>query len=437
MKRLMDESDGSAVEGLVVDDGGGSSPPSTGFPIVGVGASAGGLEAFTQLLKHLPADSGMAFVLIQHLDPTHASFLRDALAKATPMTVSQAEDGTRVEPNHVYVIPPDADISIHDGRLTLAPRRARRSTVAPARRSSSFARSPRTAAATRSASCFRGTLRTARRACGPSRRRTASRSRRIPDSAKFGEMPRNAVNAGVVDCRAGDPRARARAVRLSRHPYVAAARRAARRPAAPTLAQSDPRWSCATRSASTSASTSSSTVERRLARRMALRRVGGCASLPGAPQGDPEEARALYEDILIHVTSFFRDPEVFEALKSQILPAILKDKPDGAPDSRLGGRLLHRRRGLLDRDRAARVPGRVSTRIPSRSSARISASRPSPRRAPGSTATARCATSATSGAGATSSRPTAATASTRRCAICACSSSTTSPATRRSRSWIW
>src|SRR5690348_289682 len=92
------------------------------FPVVGVGASAGGLDAFTQLLKHLPADSGMAFVLIQHLDPTHASFLRDALAKATPMTVSEASDGTAVEPNHVYVIPPDADISIHGGRLTLASR---------------------------------------------------------------------------------------------------------------------------------------------------------------------------------------------------------------------------------------------------------------------------------------------------------------------------
>ena len=96
MKRLKDESEGSTVDGLIVDDGGGASVPSaTGsaaFPIVGVGASAGGLDAFTQLLKHLPADSGMAFVLIQHLDPTHA--------------VSQAEDGTPVEPNHVYVIPP-------------------------------------------------------------------------------------------------------------------------------------------------------------------------------------------------------------------------------------------------------------------------------------------------------------------------------------------
>src|SRR5687767_912455 len=95
---------------------------SVSFPIVGVGASAGGLEAFTQLLEELPADTGMAFVLIQHLDPTHTSFLADALNKATAMTVTQAKDGEPVKPNHVYVIPPDADIAILHGALTLIPR---------------------------------------------------------------------------------------------------------------------------------------------------------------------------------------------------------------------------------------------------------------------------------------------------------------------------
>ena len=97
------------------------------FPVVGVGASAGGLDAFTQLLKHLPADSGMAIVLIQHLDPTHPSLLREALARATEMTVIQPEDGTPVRPNRVYVIPPDADLAIKAGLLTLVPRTPDRS----------------------------------------------------------------------------------------------------------------------------------------------------------------------------------------------------------------------------------------------------------------------------------------------------------------------
>src|SRR5450432_713651 len=98
------------------------SAPVTPFPIVGVGASAGGLEAFTQLLAQLPADTGMAFVLIQHLDPSHKSFLDEALARATRMPVSQLQRTEVVLPNHVYVTPPAADISIQGDSLVLVSR---------------------------------------------------------------------------------------------------------------------------------------------------------------------------------------------------------------------------------------------------------------------------------------------------------------------------
>ena len=328
MKRLMDESDGSTVEGLVVDDGGGSSPPSAGFPIVGVGASAGGLEAFTQLLKHLPADSGMAFVLIQHLDPTHTSFLRDALAKATPMTVSQAEDGTAVEPNHVYVIPPDADISIHGGRLTLAARPVdgRRSHLSV----DGFLRS---LAADRGSHAI-GVVLSGNASDGTEGLRAIKAENGItfaqdPDSAKYGEMPRNAVNAGVVDAALAIPELARELVRLSRHPYVAAVE------GPPATGGADVRNQIlmVVRNAVgvDFGEYKLATVERRLARRMAVRRAEDEQAYLALLQGDPEEARALYEDILIHVTSFFRDPAVFDALASQILPAILKDKPDGAP----------------------------------------------------------------------------------------------------------
>src|SRR5687768_517553 len=96
------------------------------FPIVGIGASAGGLDAFTQLLQHLPSDTGMAFVLIQHLDPTHTSFLSETLAKATAMPVSEAVDGEVVQPNHVYVMSPTADITLSHGCLALEHRAGRR-----------------------------------------------------------------------------------------------------------------------------------------------------------------------------------------------------------------------------------------------------------------------------------------------------------------------
>jgi len=324
----MDEAEGSAVEGLVVDDGGGSPPASSGFPIVGVGASAGGLDAFTQLLKHLPADSGMAFVLIQHLDPTHTSFLRDALAKATTMVVSQAEDGTAVEPNNVYVIPPDADISIHHGRLTLALRAldGRRSHLSV----DGFLRS---LAADRGSHAI-GVVLSGNASDGTEGLRAIKAENGItfaqdPESAKYGEMPRNAVNAGVVDAALAIPDLARELVRLSRHPYVAAVE------GPPAAGDADVRNQILMVVRNTVGVDFSeyklATVERRLARRMALRRAPDAQAYLAIVQGDPEEARALYEDILIHVTSFFRDPAVFDALAAQILPAILKGKSDGAP----------------------------------------------------------------------------------------------------------
>jgi two-component system, chemotaxis family, CheB/CheR fusion protein len=92
------------------------------FPIVGIGASAGGLEAFRQLLEHLPADTGMAFILVQHLDPTHESILTELLSRNTRIPVSEVRDGISVEPDHIYVIPPNTNMSIVKGILRLLPR---------------------------------------------------------------------------------------------------------------------------------------------------------------------------------------------------------------------------------------------------------------------------------------------------------------------------
>src|SRR6266480_97448 len=94
------------------------------FPVVGVGASAGGLEAFTDFLKSLPSDTGMAFVLVQHLAPEHESLLPSLLANATSMPVLQVRNGMRVLPNQLYVIPPNAGMVMHDGVLKLLPRQA-------------------------------------------------------------------------------------------------------------------------------------------------------------------------------------------------------------------------------------------------------------------------------------------------------------------------
>src|SRR5450631_2780574 len=97
-------------------------PESNRFPIVGIGASAGGLEALTALLKALPPDTGLAFVIIQHLNPQHESLLPDLLARSTAMPVRQVKDGIRIEPNHVYVIPPNTSLAVVQQTLRLTPR---------------------------------------------------------------------------------------------------------------------------------------------------------------------------------------------------------------------------------------------------------------------------------------------------------------------------
>ena len=180
------------------------------FPIVGVGASAGGLEAFTQLLGQLPADTGLAFVLIQHLDPTHPSLLGEALAKATAMPVSQAEHGMRVEPNHVYVIPPNADIAIVTAGSTC---RRGRPTVASSHLPIDFF--------LRSLAAERGSHAIGVDPVGhrlgrhrrPARDQGGGRHhlRAGPAVGEVRGMPRSAIDAGVVDYCAGDPGARRRA----------------------------------------------------------------------------------------------------------------------------------------------------------------------------------------------------------------------------------
>src|SRR5689334_19774926 len=95
---------------------------SNSFPIVAIGASAGGLEAVTELLKHLPADTGMAFIYVQHLSPQHESILASLLAKNTKMKVQQAENEEKMKPDNIYVIPPDKEMNIQDGQIILSPR---------------------------------------------------------------------------------------------------------------------------------------------------------------------------------------------------------------------------------------------------------------------------------------------------------------------------
>ena len=299
--------------------------PPLAFAIVGVGASSGGLEGFTQLLRCLPPDTGLAFVLIQHLDRTHPSLLREVLAKATTMPVLQAEHEMPVEPSHVYVIPPNADMAIHEGRLVLSPRTEAPKAHLPVdffMRSLAAELGGRAIGVILSGSASDGTdgLRAIRAEGGIT-------FVQDPRSAKFASMPQSALDAGVVDHCMGIDQLADELVRLSRHPYV----RPQTLAASETEAAVRDKIFARVRDALgvDFSEFKLSTVTRRLARRMALRNVVDLSAYLVLLDAEPDEIRALYEDMLIHVTSFFRDPELFDSLRTLVFPQILEHKPEG------------------------------------------------------------------------------------------------------------
>ena len=297
-------------------------------PVVGVGASAGGLEAFSSLLAQLGARPGIAVVLIQHLDPTHASFLRDALVKTTTMKIELATQDMRVEPDHVYVIPPNTFLGISGGRLTISPRaddpRVQHLPIDFFFRQLVVERGSRAIGVILSGTASDGTegLKAIKDADGLT-------FVQEPASAKFPGMPQSAVDAGVVDVCLPVPELAREILRLVRHPYVASSEAPVPAGDAATLKEIFGLVQATTRL--DFSEYKAPTFERRLARRMALRRVETLPAYLAFLRAKPEEVTALYEDALIHVTSFFRDPELFESLKTKVFPAIVKDKADGAP----------------------------------------------------------------------------------------------------------
>ena len=167
------------------------------FPIVGIGASAGGLEALELFLQNVPAGSGMAFVIVQHLDPTHKGMLAELLQRATPMRVMQVRDRTRIQPDCVYVIPPNKDLSILHGVLHLLDPAAPRGLRLPI---DFFFRSLAEDAEERSIGVFLsgmgtdGTL-----GLKAIKGKAGVVFVQDPVSAKFDGMPRSAVDAGLAD----------------------------------------------------------------------------------------------------------------------------------------------------------------------------------------------------------------------------------------------
>jgi len=301
------------------------------FPVVGIGASAGGIEAFTQLLSHLPIDTGMAFVLVQHLAPHQESMLSVILSRTTRMPVTEVQDGMKVEPNHVYVIPPNAKMTIADGHLRLMPReqvRGQFMSVDAFFLSLAHNRGDKAIGVVLSGGDADGArgLEEIKAAGGI----TFAQSE---DTAKVSSMPSTAAATGQVDFILPPQAIAEELAEISRHPYVT-------RPAPVRIVEEQPDGEDALTTIFSLLRTATgvdftyykqTTLKRRIVRRMALYKLERLEDYVRYLQEHPAEVMALYHDVLINVTSFFRDPEAFEALKTQVFPVITRDKSPGSP----------------------------------------------------------------------------------------------------------
>ncbi len=307
----------------------GPSEPSggTAFPIVGIGASAGGLEAFSQLLRALPVDTGMAFVLVQHLDPKHESQLPAVLSKTTAMPVIAVTDGLRAEPDHVYVIPANADLTIGGGAFALTPRAGvPHMPIDLFFHSLAKEQEGRAIGVVLSGTGSDGTLgfRTIKAEGGVT-------FAQDEESAKYPGMPHSAIAvADFVLPPAGIARELAR---IGGHPYV---NQAVPPPAGPGHSEEGADVSAVLRVLRTAtgvdfAQYKLGTVRRRIARRMLLQKIDDLGAYVRHLEQTPHEAQALYDDLLIQVTGFFREPEGFEALRQSVFPSLVKERAGDEP----------------------------------------------------------------------------------------------------------
>jgi two-component system CheB/CheR fusion protein len=293
------------------------------FPIVGIGTSAGGLEPCKRLLAALPHDTGMAFILVQHLDPSRDSMMVDLLSGTTALAVELASEGLRVEREHLYVIPPGTYLSIVDGALRLTqphPRGAARLPFDALLHSMARDCGPRAVCVVLSGAGADGSL-----GLRAVKKRGGFVIAQDPEEAGYDGMPRGAIATGCVDLVlpvAGIPRALAGYARR-----IALAPRESPAPTkdAPSDRLSDIIALLGAKSALDYTAYKPGTLERRVERRMAMAGMG-----PGEQdryvallREDPGELDSLAKDLLIHVTSFFRNADVFEVLSRKIVPDLV------------------------------------------------------------------------------------------------------------------
>ena len=288
--------------------------------VVGLGASAGGLAALEQFLANVPLASGLAYVVVQHLDPTHKAMLTELLRRATSMSVLEATASMRVEPNVVYVIPPNTELTVVGGRLHLAePARPRGLRLPIDVLFCSLARDQgeRAIGVVLSGMGADGTL--GLQAIKGQGGLTLAQE---PASAQFDSMPKSAIAAGACDIIAP-------AAELPQHILLITAGRPATAPGAVGRDEGSEQSAAAIigllreRSKHDLTLYKPNTLKRRIERRMAVHSLDTLAAYERFVRDNPQELDLLFKELLIGVTGFFRDPTVWEQLKESVLPALL------------------------------------------------------------------------------------------------------------------
>ncbi len=303
---------------------------SAGFPVVGIGASAGGLAAFEAFFSGMPADTdtGMAFVLVQHLAPDHTSLLAGLIRRYTRMQVFEVEDGMRVKPNCTYIIPPGRDMAFLNGTLHLLEPsipRGQRLTIDFFFRSLAQDQHERAIGVILS-----GTGSDGSQGLLAIKGEGGMVMAQDPDSCEFDGMPRSAIATGVVDYVLPPAEMPTRLIDYTAHAFGKPHIGAGSVPIPDTLnmlkkifillrAQTGHDFS----------QYKPSTVSRRIERRMAIHQIENIDGYVKYLQQTPSEGEALFRDLLIGVTYFFRDAEAFKRLEEEVIPRLFALKPSG------------------------------------------------------------------------------------------------------------
>jgi two-component system CheB/CheR fusion protein len=301
------------------------------FPIVAIGASAGGIEAFTELLQHLPTTTGMSYIYVQHLSPDHESSLSAIFSRITQIPVEEAKEGTQLKPDHLYVIPPNRTLTLADGALVLSLRPVRPEMHLPINDFFvSLAESYKERAV--------GVLLSGNAPDGTQGLKSIKASGGITfaqdSTAQFSSMPKHAIAEEVVDLVLSPHRIAEELAKLAEQQerYHAALQELSE----DSISDKDENLTNIIGQIRRLTGVDFShykvnTVKRRIVRRMILHKVDSLAVYVDYLKHHPNEVQQLYNDLLINVTTFFREPDYYDYLKKSLLPKILKAKSAGEP----------------------------------------------------------------------------------------------------------